>query len=127
VIKLGEANSDAYYEIALASYNLKRYKTAIINYDKAIELGIEALDVKVSTYSTKGDCLYNIKNYKAALESYNKAIEFDPTNYVHYYDKAYTLDNLKRYQEALENYDKVILLNPSYLSAYVNKADIFLN
>jgi tetratricopeptide (TPR) repeat protein len=80
---LEEDIEDAYNIKGYALGKLKKYKEAIVCYNKAIEINPGYADA----YNNKGNALYNLKKYKEAIVCYNKAIKIDPGHTEAYFNK----------------------------------------
>ena len=70
--------------IEAAKYELKQYKEAIADYDKAIELNPKDAD----TYYNRGAAKNHLKQHKEAIADYDKAIELDPKDADAYYNRG---------------------------------------
>ncbi len=96
--------------------NLGKYKEAIENYDKAIELNPKYADA----YNNRGNAKLHSGKNEEAIEDYNKAIELDP-QYDTYYNRGNAKLHSGKNEEAIEDYNKAIELNPKYAKAYNNR------
>ena len=117
-IKLDSNSSQAYYNLGLALYKIKRNEEAEASYRKAIELN----PFYEEAYSNLGVLLSDLKRNDEAEAAYRKAIELNPDD-----DKACSnlgilLSDLKRNDEAEAAYRKAIELNPALTEAYYNLA-----
>jgi tetratricopeptide (TPR) repeat protein len=146
-----ETQAIVYNYRGLVKNQLKNYKGALQDLDRAVELN-PSLAV---TYNNRGDVKSNLYDYKGAIEDYSKAIEFAPDwfepyanrgiekNYLENYKEAlddfnksikinpidaisfegrgYAKDNLEDFKGAIRDYDKAIEINPSYATAYVHR------
>jgi tetratricopeptide (TPR) repeat protein len=135
-----------YSNRGMAKRNLKDYKGAILDHDKAIELnpnsnkaynnrGIAKSDLKDyegaildydkaielnpnsdKAYNNRGIAKMQLENYESALEDVNKALELDYKNWRAYGNRVAIKSYLKDFLGALEDCDEVIKLNPNYHS-----------
>lgn len=109
-----------YYDRGNAKQELKEYKAAIIDYDKAIELNPNFTEA----YSKRGNVKSLLQEYKEAILDYDKAIELNPNYYKAYSNRAVAKQELKEYKEAIVDFDKAIELNPKYALFYSNRGDL---
>ena len=77
---------------------MKDYSTAIMDYNKAIELDAKYLDA----YWNRASAYYNLKNYSAALKDYKKVLELDATKNQVLFQIGYCYSELKNYTAAVE-------------------------
>ena len=77
---------------------MKDYSTAIMDYNKAIELDGKYLDA----YWNRASAYYNLKNYSAALKDYKKVLELDATKNQVLFQIGYCYSELKNYTAAVE-------------------------
>ena len=109
-----------YYDRGNAKQELKEYKAAITDYDKAIELNPNFTEA----YSKRGNVKSLLQEYKEAILDYDKAIELNPNYYKAYSNRAVAKQELKEYKEAIADFDKAIELNPKYALFYSNRGDL---
>ena len=102
----------------LMKINTKKYKKAIKNYDKAIEINPQ----NAGAYYNRAGAKNELKKYKEAIQDYDRAIELDPKNVAAYYNRAGAKNELKKYKEAIQDYDRAIELDPKNVAAYYNRA-----
>ncbi len=88
--------------------NLGRYREAITNYNKALEINSDCH----YAWNNRGNALYNLGRYREALASYDKAIEIQPDYHYAWNGRGNALKDLGRYKEALASYDKTIETQP---------------
>ena len=131
--------------------NQKKYKEAIEDFNKAIELdqnnafaylgigmikghfyqykeAIENFNKAIDIYyNLKGAYFYNglfkskLEMYEEAIKDYNKLIDFDPHCKEAYNNRGTCKNRLKLYKEAIEDFNKAIELNPKCYYAYYNR------
>ncbi len=141
----------AYYNRGLAFMNENKFKEALDDYTKAIELkpgynvalvnrgnilrgnsqydqalrdynsAIEATPNFSIAYFNRGILYMNQQRNEEALNDFSKAIEFKPRYYKAYSNRGVIYTNLKRYTEAIEDYSKAIEIKPDYMEAYYNR------
>ncbi|MCA2699507.1 MAG: tetratricopeptide repeat protein, partial [Microcystis sp. M179S2] len=135
----------------------QKYKLALDDYNKAIELnpnhanayvnrGIlyynqqkyelalsdfsKAIDINpndAEAYSNRGGVYYNQQKYELALSDINKAIEINPNYAVAYYNRGNLYYNQQKYDSALADYNQAIKLNRNFANAYVNRGALYYN
>jgi tetratricopeptide (TPR) repeat protein len=111
----GKAN--LFFEKANILVAGKNYETAIISYDKAIELTFDNNFV----WFNRGIALGNLNRHEEAISSFSKAIKFKPEWHAAWYNRGIALDNLNRHEEAITSYDKAIKLKPDFHDAWNNR------
>lgn len=99
-----------YWQRGSTKQIMKDFQEAIIDYNKAIELGY------TNAYQFRAEAKYELKDYKGALEDYNKAIEKDNEHhndlvYQYYQGRGLTKIELQDYEGALNDYDRAIELS----------------
>ncbi|MEP0874722.1 tetratricopeptide repeat-containing serine protease family protein [Funiculus sociatus GB2-M2] len=96
----------------------ERYKEAVIDYDKAIQI---KPDFHEAWYN-RGIALGKLKQYQEAIASYDKAIQFKPDLYQAWNNRALALSDLQQYEKAIASYDKAIQFKPDIYQAWNNRA-----
>ncbi len=107
----------------VANSDLDKYKEAITNYDKAIELNPQL----AIAYNNRGTENAALHKYKEAIEDYNKAIELNPQLVEAYNNRGNAKSNLGDSKEAIADYNKAIELDPQYVDAYYNRGNAKLH
>ena len=87
--ELRPSNID-YNNRGIVRYDLKDYTSAILDYDKAIELSPKDGDA----YFNRGLCKYMLKDYKGAISNLKKAIKLKQKNDIDYFNSNITKYNL---------------------------------
>lgn len=111
-----------YFPLALTYKNrgrifadeMKDYSTAIMDFNKAIELDGKYLDA----YWRRASAYYNLKNYSAALKDYKKVLELDSEQKKIYYSLGACYQNMKIYSTAIDYYTKYLYFYPNDKWAY---------
>jgi tetratricopeptide (TPR) repeat protein len=93
-----------------AREQLKNHDGAIVDYSKAIELGL--LSDKI--YKGRGDSYYNKQLYTLAEKDYSKAIELAPTRAILWYDRADCYKFMQQLDKACADYQKASELGDTY-------------
>ncbi|MFM6322961.1 MAG: tetratricopeptide repeat protein, partial [Microcystis panniformis] len=88
-------------------YNQQKYKLALDDFNKAIELNPNYAEA----YGNRGLLYYNQQKYELALSDFNKAIEINPNLVEAYYNRGNLYRLQQKYELALSDYNKAIKLN----------------
>lgn len=99
-----------------AYFLLKKYNEAISDYNKAISLGCQEVEI----YAWKSLSFAEIGEYDIALEVANQAIQ-DRSDANLYNARAYILNKKEKYDDALEDCNKAISLDNKRPNFYKNK------
>ncbi|MCP4348787.1 MAG: tetratricopeptide repeat protein, partial [Desulfobacterales bacterium] len=105
---------DSFYELGINSYYKKKYKEAIKQYRKAIEIDPNY----AYAYNGLGSAYDDLENYEEAIKQYKKAIEIDPNDATYYSNLGNTFKNQKNYEEAIKQYKKAIEIDPNDANVY---------
>jgi len=76
--------AEDYFNSGIAKHNLKDYKGAIQNFNKAIEIAPNFTEA----YNSRGNAKNQLKDYSGAIQDYNKAIELNPNYAVAYFSRG---------------------------------------
>ena len=99
----------------------QKYKLALDDYNKAIELNPN----HANAYNNRGNLYQDKKKYELALDDYNKAIDINPNFAILYYNRGNLYKDLQKYDLALSDYSKAIDINPNFAEAYVNRGVLY--
>ena len=105
------------------SYKQGDLKTAIINFNKAIELNPK--DANVNTI--RGMVYNELGKFNEAIVDLNKAIEIDPKNSSAYNNRGFTYSQLGKFNEAIVDLNKAIEIDPKNSSAYNNRGLAYMS
>lgn len=148
--KIDPSEPEIYYNRGNAENDIKLYKEAIVDFDKAISLSshedyylargnskkaiglyeeaIKDYSQAISIKSNFTDAYYNRANAKqkfsdfiGAIEDYDKAIKIEPTKIESYMNRGNAKIRLQKYQEAIMDFDLYIKMNPANYLAYSNR------
>lgn len=116
-----EASKEAYIIRASANYSLKKYRIAIEEYTKAIELepGYEFV------YYNRGLAYYSLNQNLKAIADFDKSIELNPEYISAYYARGNIYSRLNEDGKAVEEYDKAIEIDPYFDSPYYARGNIY--
>ncbi|MCQ2286884.1 MAG: tetratricopeptide repeat protein [Bacteroidales bacterium] len=110
-----EATS-TYLKQAMTAEASKNYRSAVENYNKAIELN----PGEAGPYFNLGNAYYKMEQYDEAIAAYNKSLDIRPDNA----DVLYNLGNAyldkRDMGNAISTYEKVVKLVPTNADAYYN-------
>ncbi|MBD2290365.1 tetratricopeptide repeat protein [Microcystis wesenbergii FACHB-1317] len=131
------------YKLALDDYNKAielnpnhagaYYNRALLysdqkKYDLALSDYDKAIEINpnyAEAYVNRG-VLYRLQEkYELALADYDKAIELNRNDAVAYYNRGNLYKNLQKYDLALSDYSKAIIINPNYAEAYNNRGVLY--
>jgi tetratricopeptide (TPR) repeat protein len=102
VTRINPKDPNSYYSRAIAKNELHTWKSALRDYDKAIELAPKFVDAIVNRAALKDDN----GDYKGAIEDYNRAIKLQPDNHMAYFNRGNTQLNLGDKKLACEDWRK---------------------
>lgn len=106
-----------YYTSGNLKYKLKDYRGAITDYDLAIGLNPNYIDV----YNERGFSKDQISDYAGAIDDFTKAIALGGGNAETYYNRGFAEDEILNYKASEQDYTKAIGLNPKLSKAYFNR------
>ena len=107
----------AYSNRGNAKNCLGKYKDAIIDLDKAIELEPKF----AMPYNNKGYSLIKLDKRTKAIACFNKAILLDPNYIEAYYNRGNYKNIIGQYDSAIIDFSKAISLAPNCVAAYQNR------
>ncbi len=131
VIEDSPENEKANYIRSCVRYFLGRGEEALLDCNKAIELGPKTAWLTAWFYDLRSLVLNGLGRYEEALLDCNKVIELDPNKLdpkdAEFYDmRSLALNGLGRYEEALADINNAIRLNP-HNAVYHNNRGWTLN
>ena len=112
-----------YYNRGILYYNQQKYKLALDDYNKAIELNPNY----ALAYYNRGNLYRRQQKYKLALDDYNQAIKINSDFAGAYYNRGNLYKDLQKYDLALSDYSKAIDINPNFAEAYNNRGNLYKN
>lgn len=101
VLKLNPRKVDAYFEIGNASYLQNKYDSALLYYNKAIEINSDA-----SILSNRGNVKFALKDLAGAASDFNEAIKLCDTIPDYYFNRGVAYFNLNRKADACKDFKK---------------------
>ena len=99
-------SADDYYQDAVQHFQRGEFSLAILDIDKAIELG----PVNDVHYSYRSQSNRELKMYEDALRDITKAIELDPSKAAHHFIRGQVNHDLNRPRDALKDFTMSIRL-----------------
>ena len=115
--KYQAVSAETYFLRGNMMYTLKRYKEAVIAYDKAIRLKPDYVDV----YVNRGLAKYRMGQNFAAIADYNEAIRLKPDLPFAYVNRGVIKGRMGQYFAAITDCDTAIRLKPDYADAYATR------
>ncbi|WP_302279555.1 DUF2971 domain-containing protein [Brachyspira pilosicoli] len=116
IINLDTNNKEAYFLLGFINIDLKKYKEALVYFDKILSYDDIEIYLKLTTLKNKGNILYK-KNNKKCILSYNLFLDcldknikkFNLSSYYYIYDILDIKNKIKNKSEYFNNnYDRVI-------------------
>ncbi len=116
--------SEFYFKLANCYYNKDDYKSALLNYEKAMRLTSKTTPKVFRDLAS----IYDKTNqFDKELNILDSAIKYTPDSAGLHNDKGCVFFSLKRYNDAINEYQKAIILNPKLAIAYKNMGSSFIN
>ncbi|TAH19361.1 MAG: tetratricopeptide repeat protein [Cytophagales bacterium] len=102
----------AYLGRAYAYFISKRYAEAILDYNKALTLGIRP-DERNQVIFNRGTCFMNLQNYPQAITDFNALISIAPNYVSAYLNRAFCFGKSGDYERAIADYQTVLQIEPT--------------
>jgi tetratricopeptide (TPR) repeat protein len=96
---------------------LRRYKDALADYTRAIELGAELPQI----WSNRGAAYDNLGEHEKAIADYSRAIALDANYELAWYGRAIAHAAMRQTEKSLADYAEAIRLDPKDRSALLNR------
>ena len=112
----------AYDNRGVAYYGQGRYKQAIEDFNRAIEIKPR----HEKTYNNRGNAYHALGGYQQAIEDFNRAVEIKPDFPEAYNNRGNVYLSLGNYKKAIEDINKAIEIKPDYATAYNSRGNIYL-
>jgi tetratricopeptide (TPR) repeat protein len=114
-------SADSYYSRAIVKNELYTWKSALRDYDKAIELEPDFINAIMN----KGTVKDENEDYLGAIEDYNKVLSFKNVDIENqqrsYFNRGNTYFNLKKNDEACKDWKKSLELGAEYAKERIDK------
>ena len=101
-------------------YDMKRYEGAVFEYDAALLLDPQQLEV----YKKKGNALSKLHRDEEAIETLDIALRIEPNDAELYNTRGTVLSRMDKYEEALQSYYASLYINPNSLEAHIGRGDM---
>jgi tetratricopeptide (TPR) repeat protein len=111
------AIAELYDERGRAYYELNNFESALLDYNKAIELKPEWAEA----YNSRGLVYFQTHNITSAIKDFSKAISLAPNQSETYMNRGLAYDGIGDIKSALIDFDKAIMLNRNFAEAYTNR------
>ncbi|NTW32144.1 MAG: tetratricopeptide repeat protein [Bacteroidetes bacterium] len=99
----------------------KNYKAALIDFDKAVKLGCNDVDL----FMNRGIVKANMGNYSNAITDFNVAIRLKPAYSLAICNRGTAYDKIGKSDSAIADYTKAIELNQNYTDAYFYRGIVY--
>ena len=120
-LKLNPYNTQALFNRALAYYQLKKPRKAVLDLNQLLELNAKDAEA----YELRAELHASIEHFDEALSDYSQSIIIQPT-VNRYLNRALLQASLNQFPLALQDIDQAIHLNPTDPAAQTTKADILM-
>ncbi|MCU0430214.1 MAG: tetratricopeptide repeat protein [Cytophagaceae bacterium] len=112
-----------YHRLGLAFHHMQTYDSALLYFNKAIELNPVVNDFLYHRAKTN----FHLKNYDEAIKDYSTVIELSPDNLDPIVSRAQVYTAMGKYAEAEADYTKYIEMNPYNFYIFQKRADVRLS
>ena len=122
-IKTNDEALNAYYQKGYSEYKAKNYLTAIINYEKALQLSYTSQGTGLLMYYL-GLAYYKLGDSEKAITIFNKSLEKIKSTDTYialgtmYYEKS-------DFNKAIQNYELAIELNPGFYEGFLSLGVVY--
>ncbi|NMG09003.1 serine protease [Brasilonema sp. UFV-L1] len=113
---------DAYFQRAVAHYELKNYQAAFEDLNQVVRLTPNS----PVAYMNRGLTQDLLQRNQEALKDYSKAISLNPDYAAAYLNRGALKNELQDYQGGLSDLNKAINLKSDYALAYLNRGDSYI-
>jgi len=131
-LKVSRLKANYYFSDANQAFSEQRYRDAIENYEKALELNPNLVQAHrflgesyKAVFSPGVDTERNMERAQKALDALKKAYEISPENEEIIHSLADMYDKLRNFEEAEELFMKILEMNPTDMSNYYVVAEFY--
>jgi len=112
---------EAWHNLGVSLFGIKKYDEAINSYKKAIELKPD----KYKAWDAMGIAYGRQQNYSEAVKAYSAAIKINPDDWQTLYNRGNAFYYLDQDDLALTDWQKASELNPELSQAFYNQACVY--
>ncbi|MBD3413213.1 MAG: tetratricopeptide repeat protein [Candidatus Aminicenantes bacterium] len=131
-LKLKNLQANHYFTNANQAFSEQKYRDAIENYEKALELNPNLVQAHrflgesyKAVYNPGVETERNMERADKALEALKKAYEISPENEAIIHSLADMYDKLRNFEEAEKLFLKILEMNPTNMSNYYVVAEFY--
>jgi len=131
-LKVSRLQANHYFSKANQAFTEQKYRDAIENYEKALELNPSLVQAHrflgesyKAVFSPGVDTERNMERADKALEALNRAYEISPENEEIIHSLADMYDKLRNFEEAEKLFLKILDMNPTNMSNYYVVAEFY--
>ena len=131
-LKISRLQANHYFTQANQAFTEQKYRDAIENYEKALELNPNLVQAHrflgesyKAVFSPGVDTERNMERAEKALEALKKAYEISPENEDIIHSLADMYDKLRNFEEAEKLFLKILEMNPTNMSNYYVVAEFY--
>ena len=107
---------DVYFQRGYSFFYLKKYKNAIVDFKKSMELDATNYEVAYAL----GRTYVQLKNNEAAHTSFTKALQLNPNHAPSCNDRGMVACQMRDFENALEDFYRATALDSTFAMAYNN-------
>ncbi len=102
---------------AIASFNLKNYRTALSDY---LFLTRERPE-EAEYFFQAGNSYEHLNDLATAIEYYNKALDIEKDNFLYFFKRGTALLKTKKFKESIPDFNDALALNPDHSNSFHNR------
>ncbi|NJR76369.1 MAG: tetratricopeptide repeat protein, partial [Scytonema sp. CRU_2_7] len=121
-LRMNPSYPDAYFQRAVAYYELKNYQAAFEDLNQVVRLTPNS----PVAYMNRGLTQDLLQRNQEAVKDYSKAISLNPDYAAAYLNRGALKNELQDYQGGLSDLNKAINLKSDYALAYLNRGDSYI-
>jgi Flp pilus assembly protein TadD len=119
VIENNLQDADAYNDLCARKYDLKDYRGAIANCNKAIMINPRHSAAYYNRANAKGE----LSDIEGAMADYGTAIEINPKDFAAYTNRGGIKYESKDFDGAISDFSKAVEINPNNANAFSNRCN----
>jgi tetratricopeptide (TPR) repeat protein len=121
-LQINPSHPDAYFQRAVAYYDLKNYQAAFEDLNQVVRLTPNS----PVAYMNRGLTQDLLQKNQEAIKDYSKAISLNPNYAAAYLNRGALQNELQDYQGGLADLNQAINLKADYALAYLNRGDSYI-